>query len=101
MRSDDDVSCFLVSSSSTPAIAALSSPYCLCVVSVTYVTNMCKMCYFLQVLEELGDIIDLPMRAAAVEELMNAGGGCAMQRACTSASRCRLSSFLHIRCCFW
>jgi hypothetical protein len=26
------------------------------------------------VLEELGDIIDLPMRAAAVEELMNAGG---------------------------
>jgi hypothetical protein len=29
---------------------------------------------FLQVLEELGDIIDLPMRAAAVEELMNAGG---------------------------
>jgi hypothetical protein len=31
-------------------------------------------CYFLQVLEELGDIIDLPMRAAAVEELMNAGG---------------------------
>eukprot|EP00882_Tetradesmus_deserticola_P028569 GHRQ01031833.1.p1 GENE.GHRQ01031833.1~~GHRQ01031833.1.p1 ORF type:complete len:185 (+),score=92.86 GHRQ01031833.1:43-597(+) len=26
-----------------------------------------------QVLEELGDIIDLPMRAAAVEELMNAG----------------------------
>jgi hypothetical protein len=25
------------------------------------------------VLEELGDIIDLPMRAAAVEELMNAG----------------------------
>uniref|UniRef100_A0A383WAU5 Exocyst complex component Sec6 n=1 Tax=Tetradesmus obliquus TaxID=3088 RepID=A0A383WAU5_TETOB len=28
-----------------------------------------------QVLEELGDIIDLPMRAAAVEELMNAGDG--------------------------
>jgi hypothetical protein len=31
------------------------------------------VCCFLQVLEELGDIIDLPMRAAAVEELMNAG----------------------------